>query len=438
MTTAPAPAPKPRLASLDQFRGYTVAGMFLVNFLGHFAATPFVFRHHNTYCSYADTIMPQFFFAVGFSMRLSFGRRVIQQGTLGAYGHMVKRLIGLALVAIFISYQAHPPWPKDVPKDWETLKQIGAWGAVWPHAIKNTWFQTLMHIAVTSLWILPVIRLGAIWRVFYLILSVLLHLGLSAVFNFQWVNGIHPFEPSGIDGGPLGFLSWSIPTLVGTLACDAALNPTSSSGGKFMRVFVWGVILMAVGWVASCATRMYDVPYHPVSEHAFQFSKTPVIPAHDQLQTWWNNLKQKDWSKVLAEPPFVPPPHSDEDVPNPKRGEDKKKDHSYEYRQWNYWMMSQRSGSISYLTFGAGLSLVIYGLFFVLSDMVGIKIGIFRTLGVNALVGYILHDMVGEAVQNFLPKDSPPIAMWIGFAVFFFVTWLFLQSLEKQKIYIKL
>jgi predicted acyltransferase len=51
MTTASAPAPKPRLASLDQFRGYTVAGMFLVNFLSGFVAAPFVCHHHNTYCS---------------------------------------------------------------------------------------------------------------------------------------------------------------------------------------------------------------------------------------------------------------------------------------------------------------------------------------------------------------------------------------------------
>jgi predicted acyltransferase len=439
MTTASLPAPKPRLASLDQFRGYTVAGMFLVNFLSGFLAAPFVCHHHNTYCSYADTIMPQFFFAVGFSMRLSFGRRVMQQGTVAAYWHMVKRLFGLALVAIFITYQAEPPWPKDTLHSWETLQQIGWWHAVWPHAIKNTWFQTLMHIAVTSLWILPVIRLSAIWRVFYLILSALLHLGLSAVFNFQWVNGIHPFEPSGIDGGPFGFLSWAIPTLVGTLACDVALNPTSSGGGKFARLFVWGTVLMALGWLASCATRMYDVPNHTVTQHAFQFSKYPVLPSNEQMQTWWNNLKQRNWSKVLAEPPLVPPPHSQEEVTDPKKKkEEKSEDRSFEVREWNYWMMSQRSGSISYLTFGAGLSLVIYGLFFVLADIIGLKIGVFRTFGVNALVGYILHDMTGDAVKRFVPKDAPATAMWISVAVFFFVTWLFMRSLEKQKIYVKL
>jgi predicted acyltransferase len=41
-----------RIASLDQFRGYTVAGMFLVNFVGGFevikASWP-ILKHHNNY-----------------------------------------------------------------------------------------------------------------------------------------------------------------------------------------------------------------------------------------------------------------------------------------------------------------------------------------------------------------------------------------------------
>jgi predicted acyltransferase len=69
-------APAGRIASLDQFRGYTVAGMLLVNFLGGFAVVPAVLKHHNTYCSYADTIIPQFFFAVGFAYRLTFLKRL--------------------------------------------------------------------------------------------------------------------------------------------------------------------------------------------------------------------------------------------------------------------------------------------------------------------------------------------------------------------------
>ena len=37
-----------RILSMDQFRGYTVAGMFLVNFLGGYAAIHPVFKHNNT------------------------------------------------------------------------------------------------------------------------------------------------------------------------------------------------------------------------------------------------------------------------------------------------------------------------------------------------------------------------------------------------------
>jgi len=58
-----------RVVSLDQFGGYTVAGMLLVNFIGGFREVGALWKHHNMYCSYADTIMPQFFFAVGFAFR---------------------------------------------------------------------------------------------------------------------------------------------------------------------------------------------------------------------------------------------------------------------------------------------------------------------------------------------------------------------------------
>ena len=42
---------------------------------GRLRRDPAVFKHHNTYCSYADTIMPQFFFAVGFAFRLTYSAK---------------------------------------------------------------------------------------------------------------------------------------------------------------------------------------------------------------------------------------------------------------------------------------------------------------------------------------------------------------------------
>jgi len=46
---------------------YTVAGMCAVNFLGGLHAIHPVLKHNNNYFSYADTIMPGFLFACGFS-----------------------------------------------------------------------------------------------------------------------------------------------------------------------------------------------------------------------------------------------------------------------------------------------------------------------------------------------------------------------------------
>src|ERR1700722_1935892 len=329
-----------RIESLDQFRGYTVAGMFLVNYLSGFWAAPFVFHHHNTYCSYADTIMPGFFFAVGFSMRLSFGRRVMQQGLGKAYFHMVKRLLGLALVAIFITYQGGPHLEKGQEFTWQTMKQIGFWQAI-HDPLKNTWFQTLMHIAVTSLWILPVLRLAPIWRELYLIFSPALHLGLSYKFYFDWVNGVP--APSGIDGGNLGFLTWSIPTLIGTLACDTVMAPRSRAA-MLLRLFGWGAVLMAIGWILSCGTRMYDVPSSDVEKLAKEkLAKDPVLPSRPQFERWQTGIKEKRWSEVLVEPPFVAPPHSQELEKKNPDGVTKTKDKSEEYRKWNYWMMSQKA-----------------------------------------------------------------------------------------------
>ena len=103
---------RPRIVSLDQFRGYTVLGMFLVNFVGSYAAVrrPLpILGHHHTYCSYADTIMPQFFFAVGFAYRLTFLRRSRDRAAGPAYGHALRRNAALLLVA-FVVHSVGSNW----------------------------------------------------------------------------------------------------------------------------------------------------------------------------------------------------------------------------------------------------------------------------------------------------------------------------------------
>src|SRR3954447_22220141 len=142
-----------RVASLDEFRGYTVAGMLLVNFIGGYAAIHAIFKHHNTYCSYADTIMPQFFFAVGFAYRLTFLKRLAAGGPGPAYRHALARNLGLILLGVVLYHL------DGGVKTWAELERLGVRG-FFTTAFQREVFQTLVHIALASIWVMPVIAAG--------------------------------------------------------------------------------------------------------------------------------------------------------------------------------------------------------------------------------------------------------------------------------------
>ncbi len=397
-----------RLASLDQFRGYTVVGMLLVNYFGGYAVCPQVLRHTHDYCSYADTIMPHFLFAVGFALRLTFGRRVQTHGATAAYTRMVRRLLGLVLVSLVV-YTVAPR-----AANWQELSQLGFWGAI-QEPLKRSWFQTLMHIAVTSLWILPVVRSSASIRILWMIGSGLAHVGLSYWFNFLWVNT----SPNGVDGGPLGFLTWTIPAIVGTLACDVFIQPRERlqlTSPSLAKVLVVSLLVMLLGYLPSCGTRLYDVPPESVEQvKEIKLAEDAVWPNRERIDS---KLESSDWGAWLAEPPFVKPPDATQ-------------------RKWNYWMMSQRAGTLTYLIFSAGFSLFVFLLFYIAVDLFGLQLAFFRTFGTNALVAYVLHSMVSSAVQPFFPKDSPAWFAVGGLLLFFWVTWLFVRCLEKQAIFLR-
>jgi predicted acyltransferase len=357
-----------RIASLDQFRGYTVAGMLLVNFVGGYAVVPKVLQHHNTYCSYADTIMPQFFFAVGFAYRLTFLRRLGTVGPRAASLAVLRRCVGLALIGLVIYHlDGHV-------KSWSELQALGLAG-FFRTAFQRDIFQTLVHIAVTTVWILPVIGARPTVRVAFLVASAALHLALS-----QWFYLDYAWNRPVIDGGPLGFLTWTIPTLVGSLAYDA-VAAHGARWGVAAKLAAWSVVLMAAGYGLSC------------------LGGTP------------------------AAPPFVPPPVASAGPVG-------------------LWTMSQRTGSVSYLIFGAGFSLAVYTVFLALCDLPGagrgLDIGLFRPFGRNALVAYVVHGLVAEAVKPYVPRDVPAWYLAAAFTLYFAINYAFVRGLEKDRVFVKL
>ena len=194
--------------------------------------------------------MPQFFFAVGFALRLTFLRRLKTLGVWPATRAAVARNLGLILLG-FVIYHLDGQ-----VKSWEELQHLGLRGFL-AQAFNRELFQTLVHIALASLWVLPVIAAGTMTRVAFLIASAALHLALSRWFYFQYACGLPV-----IDGGPLGFLTWSIPLLVGSLAFDVVAGKPgeSSRSNPVPKLLAASILLMGMGYMLSCLGGSYASP----------------------------------------------------------------------------------------------------------------------------------------------------------------------------------
>ena len=131
-----------RIASMDQFRGYTVAGMFVVNFLSSFAVIHPLLKHNNTWFSYADSIMPSFLFAVGFSFRLTYLRRVQQAGYWPTVWTYVRRSLALVVVSLvmygFGTEFKHWNQFSEMPSEFEPFRAKAARTHSFDELIKET------------------------------------------------------------------------------------------------------------------------------------------------------------------------------------------------------------------------------------------------------------------------------------------------------------
>src|SRR5687767_14005560 len=124
--------------------------------------------------------MPQFFFAVGFAFRLTFLRRRETLGAWGAYRRAFVRIAGLLLFGLMVH------GIDGGARTWAELRDQGV-GGFFLTGFQRKPFQTLTHIAVTSLWVLPVIAAGPLVRIAFAAGSAGLFWYLSHQFYYTWV-----------------------------------------------------------------------------------------------------------------------------------------------------------------------------------------------------------------------------------------------------------
>lgn len=444
-----------RILSMDQYRGYAVLGMFVVNFLGHYDSIHHSVQHNDDHFNWADSIMPAFIFAAGFSFRLSMLKRVPKIGRGRTMAGFVKRSFALILVSL-IMYGFNGSIGS-----WDEMNAVGIGSFIAKELKANMW-EVLAIIGVCQLIILPVMEASAKVRLATAVGFSLAHVVLSGWFNYAFVSGQENWLDAALgiltktawDGGFFGLISWSIPMLAGSLVYD--LVSSRSPRGAIAPLLGWGGLLMAVGYLLSCMTTLYDIrdtnkvevsfvydeaelqkdaeilkakPADDASEEekaAYDAAKlrhdlrrrsashaaSPVIPP-------FGNMEGRSLTSLLAEPPFVPPPGREE-------------------RKLNYWMMTKRITTQSFILFATGFSCAVYALFILAVDIGGLSSNLFSMFGENPLAAYIIHHSVIHLVEQIVPEDSPAWFACVGLVLFSAITWLCVRYLQKHRIFLRL
>src|SRR5262245_54388533 len=360
---------------MDQFRGYAVAGMFVVNFVGGLTAVHAQLKHNSYYFSLADSIMPGFFFAAGFSFRLTMLRRRERDGAATAYRHAVGR--SLALIVLSAAF-----FGLDTPfASWSQVTSEGV-REFFAAVLKARLWNVLAIIGAAQLLVLPVVTAAPRIRVLTAVGFMALHVALSRSFNYEFVYGRpNPLDTwwgaAGVrawDGGFFGLVMWAVAMLGGTLAYDLVTTPSADPVGKLVGI---GAGLMAAGYLLSCVG-----------------------------------------TSSLAHLPFVAP-----DLTG---------------REPGYWLMDKRVVTVPFTLFSTGFAFALYGLFVLACDRAGWRLELFRVLGQNPLAAYLLHYPILKSVRAVVPKDAPLWWCLVGLAVFFVITTAFVRYLDRNKLYLRL
>jgi predicted acyltransferase len=404
---------------MDQFRGLTILLMFAVHYAGRFdwGVNPRPLLGHLSYfLSVGDLAFPWFQFAAGFALRLSLLRRLDGDGIWPAYRRTVRRCLLLILLADLPPLLGGWHVSRWGPEQGTDLKaQIASY-------LKCDGWTILAIIGVTSLWVLPVIGRSARVRIGFLLGGLTLHALAMQTFYLEFMRGqpncvdafLGTVGVHGREGGPLCFLVWAVPQIVGSLVYDVVALQQPQRASR--QILIAGIALVVTGYGLSSLSSLYPVAHGPqpvayLYPETEQVTESPVLPftdvAADELRAYFRD------------PPFALPP-------------------AERIRLWNYWMLSRWLATPTFMLTATGFGLMLYAAFVWLCDAATFRLGVLRTLGQNPLIAYLLDGWIGGLMSDFWPEGGGWPWALAGSAVYFGLTYGPVRLLEWRRIYLRL
>jgi predicted acyltransferase len=418
-STAAPDLPKPRFESMDQFRGLTILLMFAVHYSGSNWGinTRPVLGYNHYYLSVGDLAFPWFQFAAGFALRLSLLRRLETHGSWAAYRRTVRRCLLLVLVgdlpALLGGWHVSrwgPEQGTDLNAQIATYAKFDGW-------------TILAIIGVTSLWVLPVIGKSVRVRIGFLLGGLALHALATQSLYMDFMNGRpNPVDAflgtvgvHGHEGGPLGFLGWAVPQIAGSFVYDLIVR--DRSGRTSRQLLIACIALVAMGYGLSCLSSLYPVAQGPQAiaylyPETEQRTESPVLPR-------FTDRSAAEMRANFREPPFVPPPVE-------------------RIRVWNYWMLSRRLATPTFVVATTGFGLLLYALLVAVCDAGGFQLGLLRTFGENPLIAYLLDGLMGGVSEALIPDANGLPWALAESGLLFLLTYVPIRLLEWRRIYLRL
>ncbi|HOI77528.1 MAG TPA: heparan-alpha-glucosaminide N-acetyltransferase domain-containing protein [Methanofastidiosum sp.] len=220
-----------RLESIDEFRGFAIFMMVIINFLARANNVPLFLKHApDIGFTVADIVAPMFIFAIGLTYGLSFRKRVERAGKGKTYSHFFTRYMAIAGIGFFLTAFGNLTGTYENSSNWGLLQAIGAAGLFTLIFIK---FSTKIRAIV-----------GVLFLIFY-----------QFMLERFWLQTIL----SSSHGGIYGSLSWGAMLLLGTVFAD--LYHSQNNNKRFLFV---AIIVLVIG--------LFLLFFIPISKNRVSFS----------------------------------------------------------------------------------------------------------------------------------------------------------------------